>query len=145
MYIESKVHCSQSSNKTQVHSTAYKLMMHRSLLSHHYSRLCLLVMHTRNIFCVCSSVRNCLNYIMNTQIHLLYIYIGFCKVWMRPPRIFHRYMFTMEAKLNWHPSRVKKTTVIRRIAVRETDVSRHHWVPIVGLPETPWAITGLSY
>ena len=56
---------------------------------------------------------------------------------MRPLRIFHRYMFTMEAKLNWHPSRVKKTTAIRRIVVRETDVSRHHVGPNEGPSETP--------
>ena len=31
----------------------------------------------------------------------------------------------------------RKTTAIRRVAVRETGVSRHHGGPIEGPPETP--------
>ena len=42
------------------------------------------------------------------------------------------------------PARIEKKT-IRRIAVRETILSRHHGAPIEVPPETPRSITALSY
>ena len=39
----------------------------------------------------------------------------------------------------------RKTTANRRIASRETSVSRHHMCPTEQLPETPRTITALSY
>ena len=42
-------------------------------------------------------------------------------------------------------SQAGKTTAIRRTAVREASVSRHHGGPIEGPPETSRTMTTLSY
>ena len=52
--------------------------------------------------------------------------------------------FLREKKFVMHPG-LGKTKAIRRIAVRETSVSRHHGGPIEGPPENPPYITTLSY